>query len=83
MPSNLCKSTKPKYVLLAIVVVLMLTLVIYLAWFEIYGIKKDHSEEQLRMHSKMYLRTMVLIVAFVVGYVSGYGAFSSKSMARD
>jgi len=73
MPDNKACSSAPKWVFIIIAIILLTGFMAYLIWFEVAGAKKPHSDELVRLHSKMFLRTMILIISFAAGYGAGYG----------
>lgn len=65
-------SSAPKWIFIIISIILIIGFMSYLIWFEVSGAKKPHSTELLIFQSKMFLRTMILVISFAGGYGLGY-----------
>jgi len=68
----------PKWLLLSVCILLFIAIIVYLAVYEIQSKDKPYNAEVLKIHSKMYLRTMILLGSAGIGYVAGYVFFQQK-----
>lgn len=71
MPGKNCNSA-PKWILLGTVIIIIALLIAYLIWFEITNAKTPFDVERLNLHSKMFLRTVIVVSSFTIGYIISY-----------